>query len=460
MKKKVLIIIVSILALEWGAVAQETELERLWQTTMQNNGDVLSAQHTYESACLSRRTLDATYAPSVSTSTSSSFPDEYEWDECPASVSSSVSLSQPLPGGTTLGLTGTYALSTADVNSVQYISQVPTISITLSQSLAPFWSQGTLKDPTKLSLEQQKQYYYYQLLYTKQQTLQTVTQYYVLCLIYKKKIDVYNASIAYKQKQIEALTELKKTGGTNLAKIAELKTSQWSDEQSMSDVQITYQEYCKYLKDACGIDAFQIKKAHLPSNETKIALAYINNVSDPCGKALLLKIDMLTTTSQLTKQNSAPLLGLSFTPSWGLETLETTDWKSAWDKDKTYSWTASVSLNFTPFISSLYSHTKDTENIQLQTAQDAYSYYVKQKRYVKDKYQTLLESFRQQQTQAEQLCSELAQLATDSKQQLDLGALSQLDYDSIQLQVQSCNATLDYINLYMWLYNWQIEMLE
>ena len=74
--------------------------KELIEITLQNNPDILAAQNGYDLACLSLKTLNSTYVPQVSLSSSTTLPDEYEWDTTPDYFSSSVTYSQPLPGGT------------------------------------------------------------------------------------------------------------------------------------------------------------------------------------------------------------------------------------------------------------------------------------------------------------------------------------------------------------------------
>ena len=228
----------------------------------------------------------------------------------------------------------------------------------------------------------------------------------------------------------------------------------------MGDVRLTYEEYVRYLKNACCVDDIQMDKSELPSDGINTALALIDKVHDPCAEALLLKIDMLKTSAALSRQNSAPVLGLSLEPCWSLETVKAGDWKSAWSGDTTTEWTAGISLNLTPLISSLASKTDDEEHIEMQSAQDAYDSYMKQKSYVNKQYASLVAAFEKQQKKAEELCKETDQLLADSKQQLDSGAISRLDYDSIQFRKMSCYASLECITLYIWLYTWLGEMTE
>lgn len=439
-----------------------TELERLWHLAVETNGDVLSAQHTYESACLSLSTLGGTYAPSVTTSASSTVPDGYGWNDCPDSLSASVSVIQPLPGGTSIGVTGAYALSTAEATGSRYVSQIPDVTFTLSQSLYPFYAQGKVRNPDRLSLQQKKEYYYNVLLYTKQQKIESVAQYYILSLVYRKKMEMYEASITYEQKQIDALNELRKSGGANMAKIAELESSRMGNEQNLADVRITYRQYVQYLKEACGTFSGEPEGTELPLDGLAPALVLTDGIHDPCAQELLLKIDILKTAVVLAKQSGAPVLTLSVEPSWTLETVKASDWQSAWkrDADSVCTWAAGVSLNMTPLISALVSKTGQSEEIEMKAAQDAYRAYQEQKDAVREEYEKLRTSFEGQRAGAEKLCTDADSLASDMKQQLEAGAVSQLDYDAVLSQVKIRRASLECIRLYMWLYSWLGKMTE
>lgn len=442
--------------------AEMTELERLWHLAVSTNGDILSAQHAYESACLSLSTLDGAYAPSVTISASSTVPDGYGWDDCPDSLSASVSVTQPLPGGTSIGVTGAYTLNAAAVAGTQYVSQIPDVAFTLSQSLYPFYAQGKFRNPEQLSLQQKKEYYYNVLQYTKQQKLKTVAQYYILSLIYRRKMEMYEASIAYAQEQIDALNELRKTGGANMTKIAELESSRMGNEQNLTDVRITYRQYVQYLKEACGSFSGEPEGTDLPQDGFAPALALTGGVQDPCAQELLLKINILKTASVLAKQSGAPVLTLSLKPAWTLETVKASDWQSAWkrDADSVCTWAAGVSLNMTPLISALVSKTDESEEIEMRTAQDAYRAYLEQKDAVREQYEMLCTSFEEQHAGAEKLCADADSLASDMKQQLEAGAVSQLDYDAVLAQVKIRYASLECIRLYIWLYSWLGKMTE
>lgn len=226
-------------------------LNELIEITLQNNSDIIAAQNSYDCAILSLKTLNGVYAPQISFSSSSTLPDKYKWDTTPDYFSSTIIYSQPLPGGTSIGITGGTSFTSKDILEERYISQNPNISFSLSQSLLPFWIQGKLKNPEKLSASQQKEYCYYQLLYTKKNVLQNLVQNYINTLIYEKKIQSYENSILLIDKQIEVSKELMNLGATNQAKITELQSSKWNYQQDLLSVQSIFSGYVQNLKTIC-----------------------------------------------------------------------------------------------------------------------------------------------------------------------------------------------------------------
>ena len=155
--KKYFIFLLSVLLMKHLYAQTIVELTNI---ALENNSEIISAQKTYESMMLSSKTMDGAFSPQVSFSSSTKFPDEFSWNTSPDYLSSSVSYIQPLPGGTTISISGETSIKKECINNEYYLSQNPNVSISLQQSLLPFWGQGKLKDPIIENKDLQKQYYY------------------------------------------------------------------------------------------------------------------------------------------------------------------------------------------------------------------------------------------------------------------------------------------------------------
>ena len=433
--------------------------DKLIELTLQNNTDILSAQNSYDSACLSLKTLSGAYAPQVSLASSASLPDEYKWDTSPDYFSSSITYSQPLPGGTTLGFTGSFSFNSAEFLEERYISQNPSLSFSLTQSLFPFWAQGKIKNPAKLSAKQQKDYYYNQLLYTKKTVLQNLLQNYIYAAVYKKQIQIYENSIYLLDKQIEISNQLLKTGAVNQARITELQSSKWSYQQDLMSAKSSYISYIQNLKTICGTafenDSLSLENKTLPKLDdfTKGILLITDNIVDPLEESYKLKIELLKTNHTLEKQFSAPTLSISVQPLWSLDPKKQEEWKEAWkDANSPSSWSATIGVNLSPLLSVAVSKKEQQYELNYQAAENSLNAYITQKTFVLQQYKTILENYKTQLEEISNLYNAGRAELKDIESLFTAGSISELDFDSVKVRVENCRLNMEIIELYVWLY--------
>ena len=407
----------------------------LVEAALQNNSDIASAKSDYDSALLSSKTYDSSFAPGLSFSSSSTISKDYDWNTNPDYFSTYVTYTQPLPGGTTLSATGTYSFTSASAGDDQYISQIPKVSFTLSQSLLPFWTQGTIKDPTVLSARQQAEYYRLQLLYTKKSVLQNLIQNYAYALIDKNKIQIYRNSVCLAEEQIEALKKLKSSGSTSQAKITELESSKWGYEEDLMSVQASYCSYLQNLKSMCGCEIDDIENT-LVAPEKNILEEIL--ISDSMNSIYHIKLQMLETKRIFKIQNSAPTLNLTIQSSWTLENVKNNDWQDAWKNGDNPSWTATVSMDFSPLLRSTMSKDKKHYEIDYQQAEKSYENYLLQKKFVNEQYELLYKNYSSQLESIEKLFDEGKIELNDYEKLYNAGDISKLDFDSVKTKVDNC----------------------
>ena len=429
--------------------------DELIQLTLQNNTDILSAQNSYDQACLSLKTLNGAYAPQVSLSSSATLPDEYKWNSTPDYFSSSITYSQPLPGGTTLGSTGSFTFNSLDILEERYISQNPSLSFSLTQSLFPFWVQGKIKNPAKLSAKQQKDYYYNQLLYTKKTVLQNLLQNYIYAAVYKKQIQIYENSIYLLDKQIEISNQLLKTGAINLARITELQSSKWSYQQDLMSAKSSYISYIQNLKTICGTefenDILSLENKLLPGLDdfTKGLLLITDNIVDPLEESYKLKIELLKTNHTLEKQASAPTLSLSVQPSWSFDPKKQDEWK---DASSPSSWSATIGVNLSPLFLASISKKEQQYELSYQATENSLNAYITQKEFVLQQYKTILDNYTIQLEEISKLYDTGSAELKDLESQFAAGAISELDFDSVKVRVENSRLNMEIMELYVWLY--------
>lgn len=427
--------------------------------TLQNNIDIITSQSEYEIALLSTKTIDGSFSPRFSISSSSSISKDYEWNTTPDYFSSTITYSQPIPGGTQFSVTGSYAFNSLIHNGEQYLSQSPKISFTLTQSLLPFWAQGKVSDPTILSMQQQEEYYRYQNLYIKKTVLQNLIQNYAYFLIYENEIQIYENSISLVEEQIAAVKELKASGNTNQAKITDLENTKWNYEENLMSVKTNYYSCLQNIKAICGINIEDsLTFGQTDENLTNIINISLEHISDPMDLIYKLKLQMLETKSVLQKQNSAPTLNLTVQPSWALEKVKNNDWQDAWKNGDNPSWTATVSMDFSPLLRSTMSKDKKHYEIDYQQAEKSYENYLAQKKFVKEQYEILYRNYSYQLESIEKLFEEGKIELRDYEKLYNEGAISKLDFDSVKTKVENCELSRNCVEIYKWLYGVLLSM--
>ena len=163
--KKILkkIVIFMILFSSSDMILRAFSLMELAEIALNNNSDILSAINSYQTSILSSKSMDGTFSPQLSFSSSSQISKDYTWKNCPDYLSSSISYVQTLPGGSSISISGGASVNAETIYEELYLNQKPNVSISLQQSLMPFWIQGKSKDPNIENFYQQEQYYYHEL---------------------------------------------------------------------------------------------------------------------------------------------------------------------------------------------------------------------------------------------------------------------------------------------------------
>ena len=432
-------------------------LEYLITVALKNNMDIKTAYNTFRSVKISKESLNGHYSPKILFSSSVSLPKYYNWNDTPDYFSSSVTYNQPLGGGTTLNVIGGLNLSFTDIQEERYILHNPNIVFSLSQSLYPFWIQGSLRNPESLNAEFQEEYYYNQLLQTKKTVIFNIIENYVYALIYSNQMQIYKNSIFLLNEEIDALRQMKIQGGVNQSKITQLNNSKLNIQQNLREVQTLYLNYIKNLETICCYDidpSITLDGEMSPIEKFYVIIqSSMDDTNDPLGKNYQLNIKLLESTRVLEKQNAAPILAFSVKPVWESERTRQIEWKNVWNNITTHPiWTAGIDLDISPLLMSVIKQEKKQYEINLKQANDLYSSYLYQKNIVKYQYELLLEHYKEQLLESNNSYEEIKKELFDFESQYKTGVISQLEYDSLSINVRNSYLNKNNIELYVWLY--------
>ncbi len=444
-------------------------LSELIEISMQNNPDIISAKINYDSAILSAKTLDGIFAPGITFSSSATLPKNYEWNTNPDYFSGNVNFSQPLPGGTSLSLSGSYSLNSPSAMSnmsERFVYHTQSINFTISQSLMPFWAQGKNQDPTILSAKQHSEYYKLQLLYTQKNILQNLVQNYAFLQIYENQIKIYKNMIELYNEQIKALEELKNDGCTNQAKITELENSKWNYEEDLISIQSNYLSCTQNLKNICAFD-FENENDNDFYTEEISSENYFQHLdalectaTDPLEEIYKLQIEMLQNSRTKEKQTSAPTLNFSLQSGWISDSVINSQWTNAWgsENSKTPTWSAGISVNLSPLINSVAAQNKQKYKKNLETAKNSYISYLQKKDFSQKNYAILIKNYSEQLNTVSKLYETSKNHLEDFEIQFKAGAISKLEYISAKARSENLMLNKKCTEIYKWMYEFFLKI--
>lgn len=435
-------------------------LEDLSKMLMESNADIMEASVEYQKEVLSAKYLNGAYTPRVTLSSSATILKAENAKDLPENFSSRLVYAQPLPGGASISLETDYSFNSAEYDDLCYLKQQPGLSFTLSQSLMPFWIQGQIKDPVKLSVKKREEYSFYQLQYIKKNIWSNLVQYYVYSLTSKNEINIYMNSVRLFELQIESMKALKAQGKASQSAILELENSKWTAEQSLMSAQAEYFTNVQNLKVICGQNFDEELLEPFEENENYESAFFMGDEGkDPLEETYKLKLEILKTSRISEKQANAPVLNLSLQPELNLNATKKEEWQKAWnDMDSPSKWTLGIGLDLSPMFSGLAYQNKKKYQIEYKAAIDSYNLYLEKRNFVLQQYKDLLEQYINQQKRIDFLYDSGLKEFADYKMQFEREEISKLDFESSRVRVENLRLKKENIHLLVWLYEFFIKI--
>lgn len=436
-------------------------LQELITISFEKNSEIISVKKDYETAQISKKTVNGSYVPEINISSSTTIPKNYNC-ELPDSFLYGLTYTQPLPGGASISFETSYFCDLFDIQNEIFITQKQDLSLSLSQSLLPYWIQGQIKDPLQLSFEQQSEESYWQLMYTSKKVLQNLFQNYIYALLAQNELKIHTNTIMFYEEQIESLKQLKTAGNINQSRILEIENLKWTTQQSLIAVQTKYVEYIQNIKLLCNQDLLDNEIAPFTKETFESVLSnYMNPyiIEDPIEKIYQLKLDILKSQRIIERQASAIFLNITVQPEWNLETEKQKDWKKAWKNlNKPDNWNVNIGINLSPALAAIAKQNQKAYNIAYEAAKESYDSYLKQKAFVKQQYESLLEQYNNQQIIVSSLCESGINELNDYKVLFESQSISKLDYDTVKVRIENSFLTKENIELNILLYEFMIKI--
>jgi len=396
----------------------ETGLETAWIQALDHNTSIIEERIAAESADINAAGLEGTYTPGISTSYKKT---SYLTSQIGAGIT------QKLPGGLSLSLSG---------SKVFVPGANPYLEITTSarQSLAPFWlltdKGNPLVNSYRISYELQQT----QLNSVQKEIVMEVTQQYIMAIVSLNELMQYENSLAILQEKKDALHSLYLSGNNSYTDVIALQNQIFSTEQDRNSVYQSYVQYVASLEKLAGTS--NILTSVLPGVSELLDIFPFSE--DFTQTVLVLSCSELQNQLVLTKESTAPVVELTYT----------------WTES---SWQAGVALDVSNWLTENTGKTGVQLQNKLKSATIVLENYLSEKQITRNQYASILTLYRNQYDMLTQLTSEAERQLNDTQQLLLAGEISELDYKTLQSEVENLRLSEENTRLMIWLYTFYLQ---
>ena len=435
-------------ALSFAAVAAagaETGLESLWKTGKSRGSRNITAELDVRQAESVLRHKGALYPVSLSASARSEFNDvqkESAWYA--ADAGADISVSKPLPGGMKATAAIAYALNREFLPATDgYMHQelayrhIPSAALSVSQSLRPFWLQGTLTDPNtallRTSLEQKR----ISLEAADKSLVLSITEQYIQFRKNERLAAAAQKKLAFYDETVQALQESFAAGENTAADVWRADEERWNCRQNLDGYLKKRQDAYESLRLSCGSVPQEMLMGTLPQNTFPLF------ADDIAGRLLRSQLSQLQSSTVLEKQESAPALALKGSVA-----------ECGNGKKQNLGWSFSVALDFSNFSLSRGKLRKE----QYQHSRTKLEAQLEESRLVQEKnrqlYAGLVQTYQEKVQESEELCGQRKRYAEAVQQEFAAGGCSRLDVLSAWNEYEAAVCMQENDRDLLWYYTW------
>lgn len=460
MKKPLCVSLLAIITFApFGISAEETvRIETLWNAALETNVDVKTAETEASGADIKKHYYGAIYSPSIVVKGSNTFAPNPQRKDGTLSDASTFSFSygQPFSGGGTLNATVAYSQSRPFTEDETYAAQNPSLSLSLTQGLKPWWIQGLDKNPQASLIDTEILLREIQLVRQKKTVLIAVTQDFIELRKIERAIVLLERTIALRNETLSSLALLYEQGALGMTKIWDEKQLLLDDENAFVQSMAERERLKENLRTACGIVPEGASVSALPVNA--VTYTFPGNLETA---ELETQIASISLTQAQRKQNVAPSVTLSADISWPLETEKISDWKDAWssardDKQKLL-YTISLGVDLSPIFSRAGARDRKIEENNLRVLEEKRTAMLlteeNQSKLLREK----LIGVRAQTEQFRTAMLLTAELAADAEELARQGALTALELQTYRLQKLKREIALTNSEDQSWYLAWYLE---
>lgn len=445
----------------------QTVLEDVWKTAQTNSKDAVSAQKTLDDLLVEYTYRWSSYKPSLSVSSNLSYTDSWEdLKDNPSAMNTGLSYSLNLPGSLTLGTDISYGVSRTlydpfaepDVSNVSY-NHTASASVSITQSLLPFWFQGYFKDPLlveKSLLVSQAQE---KMEAVQKKIMQAVTSIWIRMRILSRSSKVNELLTEYTNNKISDFEELSEKGQIGREKIWEEEITKQSYVKEKISISNEYNEQCKQLINLLGNDIRSKNYVDdlfldLPVQKGKA------RIDEHEIKMLEIEKEVIFNKKILLNQYNAPFIkigsGFSCVPEVNDKDMT---FEQMW-KEKKWNWNFSVSIDLSPLFSKDNVKEKKLLQIALQDIDNTLENIADETKTQKEYYMLYIESLRESEEITKKIIDNNAQKRDSYSALYSNGGCTLLDLQTCELRLLISQIQYDNLLDELWYYSWLLDNLE
>ena len=433
-----------------------TELEVLWEKGIKNSYEIISSKYSQEYALESLKYKNILYPYSMNSKISSSFTDGYSsvaW--YPISSGIDVAFSKQNPGGNVVSLNLNYGFNRSildifsDVTSENIgYSQVPSISLGVSQSLNPFFFQGLKTDPNILILKENVKLAQCEQATVERAIIENIAANYIQfrCLIRllnksEKYLDFYQKYQSLIEEQISS----------GFAATSDL----WNIQKNYWDIYEEYVEYFNakenvlmnlrnYSKEVVSVSV----SAELPSD------FFCREEMNPYEQLIMLQMNKEKIQHVINNQSYSPVI--SFFGSFSESVKATDNFLINYIEDKlTFSWDFSIGICFDDFFSPSKKLRQNLYENNMKLYSEELHVLKNQMDNQKDNYSALIDSCVKQIKNVEVIFENCKKNLENYNQLFISGKCSEIELEEVKLKFFDIECIYENLKDSLWLNTWK-----
>lgn len=348
------------------------------------------------------------YAPSVSVGGGTSFEND---------ISSSLSYTQPLPGGSAVTLSAQYSQKKLSEGSGESDIRNTVFSVSFLQSLYPYWLQGRLADPFIENVKHESEISFYQYEASKKEVIKKAVELYYASLIYENEIQIFEREIDFIDSKISASYEMLKKGSANQITLNNLEDSKWTYIQSLMEAKKNYSQSMNMLELMCNIKFETGIEYTSPQDIIALIEMAVDTETDGTEKIYQLQMRRLENEKILLRQTAAPAVNVSYKSGYSNITQD-------------ISRSFSMGIDFSSFLQNKFSDSISAVEAEIQKTDNLYRNYLASKYAEQDAFLFLVQEYEKEKESIHALYEKYENIYGDMKMQFEGGAISELDLKS------------------------------